>query len=113
MQSGAVEGDRSPCDETAAVSVRACVAAPVAQSRLSIMLQFDLEPASSSDITLARKHLDWEPKVPLREGLVPTIEWFHLLDLRKFWRERRTIKSVATLARSWVYGCLCEMSSKS
>jgi len=28
------------------------------------------------DITLAKKHLDWEPKVPLREGLVPTIEYF-------------------------------------
>ena len=26
-----------------------------------------------ANITLARKHLDWEPKVPLREGLVPTI----------------------------------------
>jgi len=28
------------------------------------------------DITLAKKHLGWEPKVPLREGLVPTIEYF-------------------------------------
>ena len=28
------------------------------------------------DITLAKKHLDWEPKVPLREGLVPTIAYF-------------------------------------
>ena len=28
------------------------------------------------DITLAKKHLDWEPKVPLREGLVPTIDYF-------------------------------------
>jgi len=28
------------------------------------------------DITLAKKHLDWEPKVTLREGLVPTIEYF-------------------------------------
>ncbi|WP_282154048.1 UDP-glucuronic acid decarboxylase family protein [Ruegeria atlantica] len=31
------------------------------------------------DITLARKHLDWEPKVPLREGLVPTIAYFERL----------------------------------
>jgi UDP-glucuronate decarboxylase len=31
------------------------------------------------DITLARKHLDWEPKVPLREGLVPTIAYFESL----------------------------------
>jgi len=28
------------------------------------------------DITLARKHLDWEPKVALRDGLVPTIAYF-------------------------------------
>ncbi|MEM9421850.1 MAG: UDP-glucuronic acid decarboxylase family protein [Pseudomonadota bacterium] len=31
------------------------------------------------DITLAKKHLDWEPKVPLREGLVPTIAYFENL----------------------------------
>lgn len=28
------------------------------------------------DITRARGELGWEPQVPLREGLVPTIEWF-------------------------------------
>jgi len=28
------------------------------------------------DIGLAREHLEWEPKIPLREGLKPTIEWF-------------------------------------
>jgi UDP-glucuronate decarboxylase len=28
------------------------------------------------DITLAKRHLDWEPAVPLREGLAKTIEWF-------------------------------------
>jgi dTDP-glucose 4,6-dehydratase len=28
------------------------------------------------DITLAREQLGWEPVVSLREGLVPTIEWF-------------------------------------
>ncbi len=29
------------------------------------------------DISLAKKYLnDWEPKVPLREGLVKTIEYF-------------------------------------
>jgi len=36
------------------------------------------------DITLARKHLDWEPKISLQEGLLPTIEWFRSLDLRKY-----------------------------
>ncbi len=33
------------------------------------------------DITLARKNLGWEPKVPLREGLAKTIEWFRTIDL--------------------------------
>jgi UDP-glucuronate decarboxylase len=28
------------------------------------------------DITLAKTHLKWEPKVPLREGLQKTIDWF-------------------------------------
>ena len=28
------------------------------------------------DISMAKKHLNWEPKVPLREGLVPTIAYF-------------------------------------
>ena len=33
------------------------------------------------DITLAREQLEWEPKVPLREGLQFTIEYFeHLLE---------------------------------
>jgi UDP-glucuronate decarboxylase len=32
------------------------------------------------DITLARKHLDWEPKIPLREGLQKTIDWFKTID---------------------------------
>jgi len=32
------------------------------------------------DITLARKHLNWSPKVPLREGLARTIEWFRKID---------------------------------
>lgn len=28
------------------------------------------------DITLARKHLDWEPKIPLAEGLEKTVDYF-------------------------------------
>lgn len=32
------------------------------------------------DIALARKYLDWEPAVPLREGLQKTIEWFRTID---------------------------------
>ena len=33
------------------------------------------------DITLAREKLGWQPKVPLREGLAKTIEWFRSIDL--------------------------------
>jgi UDP-glucuronate decarboxylase len=33
------------------------------------------------DITLARKELDWEPVIPLREGLLKTIEYFKTIDL--------------------------------
>ena len=33
------------------------------------------------DITLAKTRLGWQPKVPLREGLKRTIEWFKSIDL--------------------------------
>lgn len=33
------------------------------------------------DITLAKKHLGWEPKIELREGLQKTIDWFKSIDL--------------------------------
>jgi UDP-glucuronate decarboxylase len=36
------------------------------------------------DITLARTRLGWEPKVSLRDGLVPTIEWFRSIDLGRY-----------------------------
>ena len=32
------------------------------------------------DITLAKKHYDWEPKVALRDGLVKTIDWFKTIN---------------------------------
>jgi nucleoside-diphosphate-sugar epimerase len=28
------------------------------------------------DITRSRAHLDWEPRIPLREGLEKTIAWY-------------------------------------
>jgi UDP-glucuronate decarboxylase len=37
------------------------------------------------DITLARKELGWEPKVPLKEGLAKTIDWFRSIK----WDEYR------------------------
>jgi UDP-glucuronate decarboxylase len=36
------------------------------------------------DITLARTRLDWDPEVPLREGLQATIDWFRSIDLRHY-----------------------------
>ncbi|MCC6511528.1 MAG: SDR family oxidoreductase [Pirellulaceae bacterium] len=36
------------------------------------------------DITLAKAKLDWQPKVPLRDGLAKTIEWFKSIDLSHY-----------------------------
>src|SRR5262245_50589591 len=36
------------------------------------------------DIALAKKHLNWEPKVKLREGLVETIAWFRSIDMSDY-----------------------------
>ena len=36
------------------------------------------------DITLAKKHLGWEPTVPLREGLTTTIDWFKSVSIGDF-----------------------------
>jgi UDP-glucuronate decarboxylase len=36
------------------------------------------------DISLAKKHLNWEPKVPLRDGLLKTIAYFKSINLKHF-----------------------------
>ena len=36
------------------------------------------------DITLAQERLGWEPRVPLREGLAKTIDWFRSVQLEEF-----------------------------
>ena len=36
------------------------------------------------DITLAKKHFDWEPKIALREGLEKTIDWFKTIDPEQY-----------------------------
>ncbi|HEV8606862.1 MAG TPA: UDP-glucuronic acid decarboxylase family protein [Tepidisphaeraceae bacterium] len=36
------------------------------------------------DITLARQHLSWEPKISLKDGLARTIEFFKNIDLRHY-----------------------------
>ena len=40
------------------------------------------------DITLARQQLGWEPKIPLREGLKPTIAYFERLLSEGFGKGR-------------------------
>ena len=36
------------------------------------------------DITLAKKHLNWAPTIPLREGLAKTIDWFRGIDIEEY-----------------------------
>ncbi len=36
------------------------------------------------DITRAKSLLNWEPKIPLREGLTKTIEWFKTIDPEQY-----------------------------
>lgn len=36
------------------------------------------------DITLAKKHLNWEPAISLRDGLEKTIRWFKSIDLDQY-----------------------------
>jgi UDP-glucuronate decarboxylase len=36
------------------------------------------------DISLAKRELGWTPKVPLREGLAKTIDWFRKIDMSHY-----------------------------
>jgi UDP-glucuronate decarboxylase len=36
------------------------------------------------DITLAKQHLNWQPTIPLREGLPKTIAWFRSIDIDQY-----------------------------
>ena len=36
------------------------------------------------DIALAKRQLDWEPQIALREGLEKTIDWFQSIDLASY-----------------------------
>jgi UDP-glucuronate decarboxylase len=36
------------------------------------------------DITLAKQKLNWEPQIPLEEGLRKTIEWFRNIDFEQY-----------------------------
>jgi UDP-glucuronate decarboxylase len=36
------------------------------------------------DITLAKTRLNWQPTIPLRDGLARTIEWFKSIDLNHY-----------------------------
>ena len=63
----------------------------IAQTGAGSRINFAPRPADDPtqrrpDITLARKHLDWEPTVALQEGLEKTIAYFTSLDLGTFRR---------------------------
>lgn len=36
------------------------------------------------DISLAKKRLDWEPTIPLADGLQRTIDWFKTIDIEQY-----------------------------
>jgi len=56
---------------------RAIIRATRSRSRVAFKpLPQDDPRQRKPDITLARKLLRWEPKVPLQQGLVKTIEYF-------------------------------------
>lgn len=55
------------------------------RSQLAYMpLPVDDPTQRQPDITLAQKHLQWEPKILLREGLQKTIEWFRSVKLTDY-----------------------------
>ena len=51
------------------------------------------------DITKARKYLEWEPKVPLEQGIVKAAEYFRELDLAAS-RSRPSTRRTSTRKRS-------------
>jgi UDP-glucuronate decarboxylase len=58
-----------------------------ARSKLVFMpLPADDPKQRQPDIALARKHLAWEPKISLDEGLAKTVAYFRNLDLHQFRR---------------------------
>jgi UDP-glucuronate decarboxylase len=62
-------------------TIRALAEMILDQTRSESELAFRPLPADDPrqrrpDITLAREHLDWQPRIPLAEGLKPTIAYF-------------------------------------
>ncbi len=54
------------------------------------------------DITLAKQHLQWEPKVALRDGLAKTIAYFSKLDLNQY--RKPTQHTAHKSTQTWVKG---------
>jgi UDP-glucuronate decarboxylase len=59
-----------------------------AESRSSVVTGRPLPPDDPAkrkpDITLARKELGWQPRIPLDEGLRKTVEWFRSIRLSDY-----------------------------
>ncbi len=67
----------NPAEMTVLEFAKEIIRATGSRSRIAFKpLPQDDPRQRQPDITLARKYLKWEPKVPLREGLVKTIEYF-------------------------------------
>ena len=55
------------------------------KSKITHMPLPDDDPTQRKpDITLAKSKLGWEPKVPLRDGLTSTIDYFKSIDLAQY-----------------------------
>jgi UDP-glucuronate decarboxylase len=55
------------------------------QSKLAFLpLPADDPLKRQPDITLARQKLGWQPTIPLREGLLNTIDWFRSIEMEHY-----------------------------
>src|SRR5216683_2930841 len=69
----------NPAEMTMLQFARQIVGATGSRSKITFKpLPQDDPKQRRPDISRARKYLDWEPKVPLAQGLVKTIEYFRL-----------------------------------
>jgi UDP-glucuronate decarboxylase len=75
----------NPCEFTIAELAKLVIELTGSRSKLVYRpLPVDDPKQRQPDITLAKKHLDWSPTVPLREGLAKTIEWFRSIDVERY-----------------------------
>jgi UDP-glucuronate decarboxylase len=75
----------NPCEFTILELARQIIELTGSRSKLVYQpLPADDPTQRQPDITLAKKHLNWEPKVALRDGLIKTIDWFRSVNLNHY-----------------------------